>query len=187
MAVKEESFYPSWFLQGWCQQSLHTCRDLSEISIMRPFINWSLLQQIQLILFICDGIFSPLAYGPFLFKHGVRWNAPSSFSGGYQEMARDGGLARRGLQSRTGEQNTYPEPRWGMVQIGREPWVPAPQLSHAESAEGTGVVLGRDGTGRECRRCWERSRMGTIKYCAKIFSWLIVVSFPLIAPPEIAG
>lgn len=48
MVMKEESFYPSWFLQGWCQQSSHTCRDLSEISIMH------LLCLIQPILFICD-------------------------------------------------------------------------------------------------------------------------------------
>lgn len=102
-------------------------------------------------------------------------------------MTHDGGLARQGLQSQTREQSTYPEPWCGRAQTGREPWVPVPWLSDAEGDEGISVVLGRDGTGRGCHHRWERSQVGTIKYHVKRFSRLIVISFLLIIPPQIAG
>lgn len=113
MVVKEESFYSSWFLQGWCQQSPHACRDLSEMIVMVPVMNWRLLHQIHSILFICDGIFFPLPHGISFFLNMVcdATHLPASL--GNTRWC----FARWKLQSPTREQSAYPDPP------GRSAWI----------------------------------------------------------------
>lgn len=76
------------------------------------------------------------------------------------------------------------DPEGGRREGWREPRVPVPRR---ERDEGTGVGMGREGTGSPLPCCWQRSQVGTIKCRVKRFSRLIVISFLLIAPPQVAG
>lgn len=194
MAAKEDSFHLTWLLRRWCQRSLVPAESFPKRVLRAPLKTEAF--SISASLFPSFGMFfPPLAYGPFLFKHGVWCNAPSSLSGGYQGLEPCWCSPRQGLQSQTGERRTYPEPRRGTAWIRREGWrqgwreprVPVPQRGAMERDEGTGVGMGRDGTGSPRPCCRQRSQVGTIKCRVKRFSRLIVVSFLLIAPPQVAG